>query len=159
MERLRFKLSPKLADWSVRNSAAIARRKLSKSEPVRVLVDNSVLGNAVTHETQFISTGPNQWGTISVNTGYMARIPIHSISNTSAIYKSVSYLPGIIQLFRTGDLGLFTSAELQSEAWQQPAGRYGGYGCFDLDLFEGITLGSVDGLPPVQLSPRFVNGV
>jgi|Kansoi200Nextera_1026148.scaffolds.fasta_scaffold46312_1 hypothetical protein len=37
--------------------------------------------------------------------------------------------------------------------WRQPIGRYAGYGYFDLSLFHGLDMPSVDGVV-VDLLPR-----
>src|SRR5215216_1438969 len=54
-----------------------ARLALRKSGPLRLLVDDTVLGHAIIHETEWISTGTKLWGgQVPVETGYTARIPV-----------------------------------------------------------------------------------
>jgi len=122
-----------------------ARRHLRAFGPYSILIDTSVLGNSVTHETAWVSTGTKKWGDLPVDTGYMARIPIHSPENDSRIYNEIRYLIGIAKLSREGHLKPFTSAELIAEQDRQPQGRFRGYSLFDLSLWDGIKVPSVDG--------------
>ncbi|CAN5487374.1 hypothetical protein BH10PSE11_BH10PSE11_23130 [soil metagenome] len=121
-----------------------ARRYLKRNGPLRILIDTSVIGNAVTHETGWISTGPKMWGNIEVNTGYMARIPVHSPTNKTRMYQEIRYLPGIAHLARHNFLKLFTSGELQAEAFSQPAGRFSGYGWYDYNVFKNTKIETID---------------
>lgn len=122
-----------------------ARAHLRGTTPLRILVDTSVLGHSITHETAWISTGTKKWGPHDIATGYAARIPVHSPKNDSRLYQEVRYLAGIAQLARRGHIELFTSAELKAETFRQPVGRFSGYGYYDLGLFRGIPMESVDG--------------
>lgn len=122
-----------------------ARLRLQGKEPTRILVDNSVFGHAITHESAWISTGPQKWGEIDVQTGYLARIPVHSQLSNSRSYKEVCYLYGISDLARRGLISLYDSAELRSERFRQPIGRFQGYGYYDLNLFSDIAISSIDG--------------
>lgn len=130
----------------VRLSIFEAEMYLRKYGPIRVLIDNSVLGHGITHETAWINTGPSMWGDlVRVNTGYSTRIPVHSPGSTDRIYQEVRYLVGIAELAKLGLIELVTSAELEAERWRQPIGRFRGYGLQDLNVFEGIHMPSVDG--------------
>jgi len=122
-----------------------ARFVLRRNAPLRVLVDNSVLGHGVTHETGWISTGTGMWGNIEVPTGYMAQIPVHAPQNDGRLYNEVRYLASIAHMGRTGHLKLCSSAELDAERFRQPIGRFIGYGWADHSVFKDISMESVDG--------------
>lgn len=126
-ERLRFRYMPRIADWVARSSTYQARAKIGKERPFRVLVDNTVLYHAVTHETAWVSTGETDWGPHKIGTGYSARIPVYDEETDSREYRNVRFLPGIAQLCRDGFLALHSSAEMQDEQFRQPAGRYRGH--------------------------------
>jgi len=129
---------------------------LRGAEPLGVLVDNSILGHAVTHETAWISTGVALWGGHPFETGYSARIPVHSANSTAVEYEHIKYLAGIAHLARQDYLRLKTSAELQDETFRQPVGRFRGYGYFDHSLFAGLKLESVDGLVFPTMGPSYL---
>jgi hypothetical protein len=144
-ERLRRKYAPRILNSILNAATVIARRRLAKGQPVKILVDNTVLGHAVTHETAWISKGVGQWGPHQFDAGYAARIPIHSADNDGEIYRNLTYLTGLTQLARTGHVRFCTSAELRDETFRQPQGRFrNGYGYFDYSLFSGISLECVD---------------
>jgi len=156
-ESYRLKYWPKIAEWIVRQSTGRARSKLAGHAPVGILVDNTVLYHAVTHETGWVSTGERHWGPHPIDTGYAARIPVHAPDDPSREYRNVQYLPGIAYLSRIGALTLYTSAELQDEQFRQPSGRYRGYGYSDLGIFGGLTIDSVDGWVFPHLGPKYLN--
>ena len=123
-----------------------ARLSLKAGKPLALLIDSSVLGHAVIHETGWISTGTKKWGHHDVDTGYMARIPVHAPDNDSRTYNEVQYLAPIAHLHRTSNIKLVSSAELFAEQFRQPMGRFRGYGWADYHAFKGIQFESVDGL-------------
>lgn len=122
-----------------------AKIVLRRNAPLRLLIDSSVLGHGVTHETGWISTGPKMWGHIEVPTGYMAQVPVHAPTNEGRVYREVRYLAGIAHLARTGHLKALTSSELSAEQFRQPVGRFRGYGWADYSVFRDVKLESVDG--------------
>lgn len=144
-ERLRFRYAPSVANRLISLSTFRARKELAQSAPLKVLVDNTVLNHAVTHETAWISTGPKMWGHLEVPTGYAARVPVHAYDANTREYRSIRYLAGIAHLSRIGCIELHTSAELQDEKFRQPFGRYHGYGYEDYSLFRGVEITSIDG--------------
>lgn len=154
---MRFEYGPILADAIVSLSSTLARLRLFKTGPKSVLVDNTVLSHAITHETGWISTGMTSWGTHQVDTGYSARILVRRRDTESREYRNVSYLPGMVHLARVGQLSLMTSAELCAERFRQPVGRFSGYGIFDHGLFVGIEMESVDGFPETIIGPKHMN--
>lgn len=147
LERMRRKYAPRILRSILHAATVKARRHLTKGQAIRILVDNTVLGHAVTHETAWISKGVGRWGPHEFNAGYAARIPIHSADNDGEIYRNLTYLTGLTHLARTGHVSFCTSAELRDETFRQPQGRFSnGYGYFDYSLFSGISLECVDQL-------------
>jgi len=135
-----------------------ARRSLKVSGPLTILVDNTVLGHAVTHETAWISPGTQLWGgKHPIETCYSARVPVHPIGSSAPEYQPVRYLTGIAHLARRGHLQLKTSAELNDETFRQPGGRFTGCGYFDYSLFRGVSIESVDGFVGPSLGPKWMN--
>jgi hypothetical protein len=127
-------------------STAQARLSINKKNPLGILVDSSVLGHGVTHASGWVSTGTVKWGgQIDVDTGYLARVPVHAADNDGRTYNEVKYLASIAHLHRTGHIKLLSSAELFAEQFRQPAGRFRGYGWADFSVFKGVRFESVDG--------------
>lgn len=155
-EHWRFKYGPPVVDYLVDLSTAKAKRKLKKTT-MNVLVDNSVLSCGITHETAQISTGTKKWGNIDVDTGYVARVSVHSLKSESRELTHLKYLPGLVSLAKNGHLKLFTSAELADEQFRQPMGRYSGYGSFDYNIFSRVKIESVDGHTFPTLGPSYLN--
>lgn len=129
----------------VRLATLQAEQYLKNHGPIIVLIDNSALGHGITHETVWIDTGTKMWGDIPIDTGYSARVPVHSADNDDRVYHEVRYLVGIAELAKKGLVRLVTSAELHAEAMRQPLGRFRGYRYQDLNIFEGIPIPSIDG--------------
>jgi hypothetical protein len=148
------KYARSIANWIVARSTDRARRRLSAMGRIKILVDNTTLGHAITHETAWIqgrkgmSAGPTE-------SGYLARIPVHSKASDPIIYRNVRYLAGIAHLGRQGFIELRTSAELLDEQFRQPSGRFVGYGLFDLNLFAGVEIRSIDGYSFSRPDPYF----
>ena len=66
-------IMPPLVDRLVRLTCLTARRRIKKGECFNLLIDNSVIGYSVTHETAWIKTG---WSDeLQCEYGYSARIP------------------------------------------------------------------------------------
>jgi hypothetical protein len=145
-EHLRFKYGPPLVKRLVSWSTYQARKRLPIDPPLAILVDNSVLGHAVTHESGWVSTGPKMWGPHEIDTGYMARVPVHTDENETEIYRNATYLSGIAHLGKVGRVRLCTSAELRDETWRKPSGMFGGYGYFDFSVFGAVELECIDRL-------------
>ena len=144
-ERLRFRLYPRIAAYRLARSTRRASQLLEDAAPLRVLIDNSVIANAVTHETKWITTGVVEWGGQDRVTGHMARVPVHSIKNGGYLYRQVVYLPGIAALAAKGLISLYQSAELRSERDRHPIGLYRGYSYFDFNIFGDRSFPSIDG--------------
>lgn len=156
-EHLRFKYTPRIVDWMLDISTLRAKAWVRANGPLRILVDNTVLYHAVTHETGWVSTGKSDWGPHEIDTGYAARIPVHPAELDTREYKNVAYLPGLAHLARVGLATLHTSAELQDEQFRQPSGRYRGYGYFDYSLFGSLKIESVDGHVFPTMGPSHFN--
>ena len=127
---------PRVARLVLDHATQSARRTLKKQAPLTLLIDNTVLDIAVTHE--------NKWVTHSRG-GYIARVPVYGRKNTSERHRQSSYLTGIAHLARLGLVRLHQSAELENEQFRQPSGRYRGYGYCDYSLFQDLKLDSIDG--------------
>jgi len=156
LERLRFRWGPRLANWLVRTSTLSARRQLKASNPLKILVDNSVLGHSITHETTWVSTGEKMWGSERIDTGYQARVCVYPSDSESREYRNIQFIPGLISLFKQGYIEFYTSAELEIERWLNPAGRFQGYGYFDYNLFNELEIPSVDGCAPIYIAPSWI---
>ncbi|AUW47188.1 hypothetical protein CUJ84_pRLN3000050 (plasmid) [Rhizobium leguminosarum] len=148
-EHWRFRYLPGLVDLLVTASTFQARKRLSGISR-RVLVDSSVLGHSITHETAWISTGTKKWGDMDIEGGYAARICVHGPDCDTEVYRNVTYMPGIAHLARKGMLELCTSADEQA---RQPVGRFRGYGLMDHGLFRDIRMRSVDGFAFSMMGP------
>ena len=146
-ERMRARYFPRLAEFLLTRSTSEARGVLSRSEPVSILVDNTVLGLAITHETRWINFK---------TFGAAVRVPVYGIKNTSEQHQHASYLTGLIHLAKLGYLKHWVSAELLDEQFRQPIGRYRGYGLFDHSLYAGVKLESVDGHVLPTMGPKWM---
>jgi hypothetical protein len=114
--------------------------KVRRGGAVKILVDNSVIGKSITHETGWVDTGEKMWGDIPIKTGHAARIPVFHETDNSDVGRSVRYLPAIARLVKKDIVTLFSSSELGDETWTQPSGRYKGYGIYDYGIFSGIKI-------------------
>jgi hypothetical protein len=141
----------KILERLVPTSTLIAQRRLRTAAPVKVLLDNSVRAHGVTHKSAWIDTGKKKWGDVDIDTGYLARVPVYSFKNDTRTYKEIQYLAGIAHLTKRESIQLFDSVELQSERLRQPWGRFTGYGYYDLAIFEGIKIKSVDRALSIEL--------
>lgn len=142
--RFLYSAFPKFIDLLTTAAMTPAAKKLRKEKIGRILIDNTLLGHGITHETAWISTGKSQWGDVETDTGYAARIPVHSERDNSEAARSVRYLPGIVNLTKRGLITLATSRELQDEQWTQPRGRFVGYGICDYSMFQGLNIETID---------------
>lgn len=148
-DRLRYqipaRLFPPLGRLMLKYATKEAIKRLSDSGPVKILVDNTVLDVAITHETKWITTDVQLVQGYEHRSGHLARVPVHSTGNVSDRYIEATYLTSLAHVARLGHIALYTSAELQDEQFRQPMGRYRGYGLFDRSLFSGLRVPSLDG--------------
>ncbi|WP_321389421.1 hypothetical protein [Emcibacter sp.] len=134
-------------EYLLNRSIKNAQKFLEKNGPLKLLVDTNVWGKGISHETTWIDTGTKLWGGVHpIQTGYTARIPVHSPDNESRIYKEIRYLPGIALLAEKGLLKLCTYSEIEAEKFRQPVGRFLGYYCYDLNLFGRTRPENLDGV-------------
>ena len=147
-ERLRFRLMPRVARFALDQATRVTRQKLSAERPLSVLVDNTILDIAVTHEGKWVKHSRG---------GYVARVPVYGRGNTSDRHRQASYLTGIAHLARLGLIRLHQSAELREEQFRQPPGRYRGYGYADYSLFHGLEMESIDGWVFSTMGPSWMN--
>lgn len=132
---------PPLVDWAVRQATVPARKRIVQSSATRLLVDNTTIAHAVTHETYWINTGRKYWGgKVAIDTGYTARIPVHSEADNSDPARSVRFFPTIASLARQGTIKLFTSPELIDERMTHRMGMFTGYGWNDFSMFSGLRM-------------------
>jgi hypothetical protein len=139
---LRHKAWVWMAEIVIRVAITPAAYKLKK-RPILILIDNCALGDAVTHETVWISTGTKMWGDIPFESGYSARIPVHSPENEQAAYNEVKYLIGIAELAKRSLIIVATSDLLRAERSWQPTGRFLGYGTNDLNVFANVKISDI----------------
>ena len=145
IDKLPHEYRAKLVNWCLQLSTHQARRRLTQSNSIEVLVDNSVLGHGRTHETvaymQKVNWPPGSKPS-EIPVLHRASIDIKG----EETYRNIQYLPGIAHLVRLELVTLKTSFELFSERNHHPIGRFQGkMGWFDHWLFDGIELSSVDG--------------
>jgi len=146
-ESLAFKYMPLLADWIMRRVAMSAQGQFAdETESVGVLIDSCVRTHAITHEEAWIDTGTVLWGGVHpINTGYMARVPVHAVNNDSEDYRDICYLGSLIALARFGTMKFFTSAELISEQLKHPPARFQTIGYSDYSILDMVKIESLDG--------------
>lgn len=144
IKNIKYQHSTKIANWLVELSTYKAKRILKESEPIGVLVDNTVLSHATTHKTTWIHTGLKPWGDHNVKTGYLARTPVYSSKAKTREYDDISYLPSLFSLQRAGLLNFYSSSELYNERFYQPVGRFQGCGYLDSNFFENRPLKIID---------------
>ncbi|WP_152414682.1 hypothetical protein [Blastomonas sp. AAP53] len=131
----------------MRRVAMSAKGSLAdEAKPVGVLIDSCIRRHAVTHEEAWIDTGTVLWGGVHpINTGYMARVPVHAASNTSEDYRDICYIGSLIALARFGTMKFFTSSELMSEQLRHPPARFQTVGYSDYSILDMVEIDSVDG--------------
>ena len=147
IDNLPYACRARYVNWHLQRSTRQARRWLTDSDRISVLIDNSTLRYARTHETVSITQLVN-WPPGSEPTE--VRIPYRAQrvfkEEHQGINENIPYLPGIAYLARIGMLKLMTSRELKSEQNHHPVGAVQGHmGWFDYWIFEGIDIESVDG--------------
>lgn len=147
-ETLRFRLMPYIARIALDRATREARQTLGANTPLGVLVDNTILDVAVTHEGKWI---------LHSRGGYEARVPVYGRHNTTERHRQASYLTSIAHLAHIGSVRLYQSAELKDEQFRQPSGRYRGYGYSDYSLFQGLNIESVDGWVFPTMGPSWMN--
>ncbi|WP_162814815.1 hypothetical protein [Erythrobacter aureus] len=135
-----------MAEILVWASTLEARQKLAGSDAIRVLIDSPIRAHAVTHETAWIDTGTKLWGGVHpIQTGYMARLPVHSFRNESEDYEDICYLSALTGLVKAGCMRFLTSSELIAEQERQPPSRFRTTGYYDFSILDMVTIDSVDG--------------
>ena len=150
----------KYVDWYLQRSTREARRRLAGSDRLKVLIDNSTLRYARTHETISLKQQLN-WppGSEPSEVSVPYRAPRVFGEEHRDINENIPYLPGIAYLARIGMLKLMTSRELKNEQLHHPVGAARGQvGWFDYWMFEGIDIESVDGHEPINFDPEQFQG-
>lgn len=145
-EHLKFKYMPRLAEWAVWAASINSMPKLQAMKPIKLLLDSNIHAHAVTHEDAWIDTGTVLWGGVQpIETGYAARIPVHSTENKSREYKDICHLTVITRLVRKGVFELYTSSELMSERDRHPPARFDNVTYSGFSLLDGLKVESLDG--------------
>ena len=148
IESWRFRHMPRVAQLMLDLSLVLARPKLDPAKPLAILVDSNILHHAVTHETRWISTGQSLWGgKHPIDTGYLARIPVYHRATEKTEYEDIRYLPGLVRLFKTDHLKLWSSVELKVEQALHPNARFDAIHLYDHTLLKPNELKCVDGSP------------
>lgn len=143
---LAFRYMPKIAEWAVWAASARAAPALKRIAPIRLLIDSNIHAHAVTHEDGWIDTGTKLWGGVHpVQTGYAARIPVHSADNDTREYRDICRLTVISTLARKGIFELYTSAELMAERTRHPPARFESISYSGLSLLDGLKIETIDG--------------
>lgn len=148
IESWRCKHMPSVAQRLLDFSLVLARSKLDPANPLGVLIDSNILHHAVTHETRWISTGQSLWGRRHpIDTGYLARIPVHDRETQKVEYQDIKFLPGLVRLYKNEHLKFWSSAELKVEQAQHPNARFDAIHLYDYTLLKPNELDCVDGSP------------
>lgn len=80
-ETLMFRFYPQLSQFQLDRATYNARQQMDCHPALRILVDNTILDLAITHESRWITTGAVDWGGQVRHTGYQARVPVYSRKN------------------------------------------------------------------------------
>lgn len=155
--RMQRKIIPTIKEPLLRMSTYQARRKIDSRFPIKILVDNTVLGIAIAHETRWITTSIQEIGGNPVPSGFQARVPVYGPNNRSKEFREAKALVPLSYLNDQGFVQLYTSAELSDERFRQPIGRFRGYGMFDHSILNGVERNSIDGHVFPTLGPRRMN--
>ena len=132
----------------IMDSCRLAKKDL-QGQPLRILIDNCVYGQASTTHRSVPYKVTINWPPESGDKEYdMPGLePKYHANKNKDIEENIRYLPGLIYLFVQGHVELLTSDVLKCEQICQPLGRYNdAIGWFDWDMFENVTFLHVDGL-------------
>jgi hypothetical protein len=111
----------------------------------------------------WVSTGPKRWGSVMVDTGYVARVPVRKrpqkgdTEHEFRDFQDACYLTGIAHLARLGLVKLRSSGELQIEQWEKPVGMIWGHTIFGHSAFNGVEIALVDKPPDMVMGPSWMN--
>jgi len=138
----------KLLEWlchaQIRNAAWLATRELDRSNPPKILVDNSILRFGVTHSNAWISTGTKLWGKTPVETGYLARVSKnYPIASEWIAKNEVPYFAPLVHLGLTGHIQYVRSRDLETESVRHPPSKYVG-DFYGLNVWTHIKFDHVD---------------
>lgn len=138
-DRLRYQLParlfPSLARLMLNYATKGASKALSESGPIKILLDDTVLDVAITHETKWITTSVQQIGGYEHLSGHLARVPVHGIDNDSDRYREATFLTGN-PLFK----GIAEPVGIVTAVAQQPV-------CFGQTIQQGCRSSVIADLP------------
>ena len=146
-----------LAEWlcnaQIRIAASLASRQLDRSNPPKILVDNSVLRFGVTHSNAWISTGTKLWGgKIPVETGYRARVPkTFPTSSAWVAENEVPFFAPLVHLGLSGHIRYFRSHDLEIERVRHILNKYVG-NMYGLNVWNRVKFEHVDFVPRDHIS-------
>jgi hypothetical protein len=140
-----FKYMPILADGMTNLATYTARRTLTKSGPLRLLLDSQIHSHAITHEATWIESEEKiRGGARPIQAGF-ARVAVHAADDDSDEYRDICYLTGICYLAKRRHIHLSTSRELMAERDKQPPRRFKPVGIYDFNLLSRLDIQPIDG--------------
>lgn len=143
VNRMAYMFFPSIVDFITKLSTLKAQTNIKKLGNIKVLIDSTVIGHNITHETVWVETDSDgedlEWLGAD-KPGYLARVPVQSESNLSDATTSIRYLAGIFSLAKGCSISIFESSELRDERISQPIGRFRGRGIYDYSLLQGVTV-------------------
>ncbi|RWM04345.1 MAG: hypothetical protein EOR68_03825 [Mesorhizobium sp.] len=149
----------KFQKWGARTMVRLAafpgRRKLSGSEPIRILIDNSVLRHGQTHTNAWIpGETVSSGGGIPVELGHRARVPRNYEEKHKGIYENeVPFFAPLAHLAECGCLEFFTSSELIAERRRQR--NYNRF-LFGMNLWSKTLIQTLPDLPRPAIGRRSI---
>ena len=137
----------KMVDSDIVLCCVRSREILDRNRPLKILVDNSVIGQFAF----LFSTGtykktlawPNDESSFEIDC--VIPEPIYRESVDSKLENNMRFVPSLLYLFKQNYLEMFSSDVLLAERKSQMVGMYNGMGIYDYALFSNITLPSLDG--------------
>ncbi len=135
--RFLYSIYPKIIDKYLQYANYFAIRKLKQAKAKTILVDSTIIHNAITHRTGWVSTGGQMWGEESIDSGRLSRIPIDKKFQQKD-WGSIKYLPSIAYLEKNNILILCDSDELKDEQECHPSNRFRPTGWMDYSLFQDV---------------------
>jgi hypothetical protein len=139
----------RLQKWGARTMVRLAadagHRKLRGSEPIRILVDNSVLRHGQTHTNAWVQGN---------GTGYLARVPRNYHEDHKRIYEEeIPFFAPLAYLADCGCLEFFTSNELLAERRRQR--NYNRF-MFGMNLWSKTLIRTLPDLPRIAIDRQSI---
>ncbi len=125
-------------DQSIKNSCAVSRKRLNRDKPLKILVDNSVIGHNAYLFRNPVYRETLEWPRGKVNElERLSVVPRYRKPDNDVIEENLRFIPSLIYLVIKGFIEFYSSNALIAERLGHPIGRYGGGlgGPFDYHLF------------------------